>query len=188
MRAASFCRSFADLVNGEDVGMVERRGCLRFAFKTAHAIRILGEGGGQQFECDLAFEPGVLDQEYFSHSAPPKPADDFVRPDAAPDQRFIAIIRERRSLHKDGRLNEAALPLVSGDQSLGLLAQLLVAAAHLRQKGRPRFSLKLQSLVEQSIQFFPAFGCHGYELLISLRSQARAMLQSRLTVAGEIWS
>src|SRR5262245_22216010 len=114
--------SFADLVNGQNVGMVERRGRLRFAFETAHAIQILNEGGWQYFERDLAFESGVLGQKDFAHSALAELADDLIRPDAAPDRRLIAsIIRQPLSLRKDWRVNETALPLVSGDQSLGLL-------------------------------------------------------------------
>jgi hypothetical protein len=37
---------------------------------------------------------------------------------------------------------------VRGEQLLDLRAQLPIAAAHLRQMGRARFSLKLQRLVE----------------------------------------
>jgi hypothetical protein len=43
---------------------------------------------------------------------------------------------------------------VRSDQSLGLFTRLLVVAAHLRQMGRPRFFLKLQSFVELGAQFF----------------------------------
>jgi hypothetical protein len=49
---------------------------------------------------------------------------------------------------------------VRSDKSLGLRAQLLVIATHHRQMGRPRFSLKLQGLVEQVIQFFPSLRRH----------------------------
>jgi len=58
---------------------------------------------------------------------------------------------------------------VCGDQSLGLTAQLLVVATHLRQMGCPRLSLKLQGFVEQSVQFFPSLRCHRYSSLISQR-------------------
>src|SRR5262249_10319056 len=124
-----------------------------------------------------------------AHSAMAKQADDLVWPDVAPYRRFIAIIiRQPLRLCEDWRVNETALPLVRGDQSLRFFTQLLIVAAHFRQMDCPRLSLKLQRFVEQSVQFFPSFWCHDYVLLISLRSQALAMLQSRLTVAGEIRS
>src|SRR5262245_22475975 len=68
--------SFADLVNCQDVGMIQRGGCLCFALETSHAIRILCEGCGQHFERDLTFEPEVLGQENFAHSTTAKLADD----------------------------------------------------------------------------------------------------------------
>src|SRR5215510_13327950 len=149
--------SFADLVNRQDVWVVERGGRFRFVFESSYAIRIFCEGGGQYFERDLAFESGILGQEDFSHPATAEQADDLVMPDAAPDRRLIAIIiRQPRSPHENWRVNEAALPLVRSDKSLGLRAQLLVIATHPRQMGCPRFSLKLQGLVEQGIQFFPS--------------------------------
>src|SRR5262245_322217 len=180
---------FADLVNGQDVWMIESGGRLRLPLKAEQAIRILCDGGGQQFERDLTFKPDVLGQIDFAHSSLAKQADDLVGPDTAPDRRLIIfIIRQPLWPREDWRVNETALPLVCGDQSHGLLAQLLVVAAHFRQMDCPGFSLKLQDLVEQSVQFFPLFRRHRHSLLISLRSQALAMLQSRLTVAGEIRS
>src|SRR5262245_31659161 len=171
---------FADLVNGQDVWMVESGGRLRLPLKPEQAIRILFDGGGQYFERDLAFESGVLGQEDFSHAASAEQADDLVWPDAPPDRSLIEIIRGRpRGFRKDWRVNEIAFSLVSGEQSLRLFTQPPVVAAHLRQMGRPRFLLKLQSFVEQSVQFFPLFRRHRYSLLISLRSQARALLQIR---------
>src|SRR5262245_31575146 len=70
------------------------------------------------------------------------------------------IICYLHSLNKDWRVDEAAFSLMSGDQSLGLLAQLLVVTAHLREQGCPRICRKLQCLMEESFQFFPAFRCH----------------------------
>src|SRR5262252_6988614 len=152
---------FADLVNGQDVRMVERGSRFRLAFETSQAIRTLSEVAGQYFERDLAFESDVLGQEDFSHTAPAKRADDLVRPDAASDRRLIEIISgQPRVFRKDWRLNEIAFSLVSGEQSFGLFTQPRVVAAHLRQMDCPRLSLKLQRLVEQSVQFFPAFWCH----------------------------
>src|SRR5262245_10446723 len=78
---------FADLVNSENAGMVERRNGFRLAFKSSDAIRILSEGCGKHFDRDFAFKPGVLGQENFSHSAPAKPAGDLIRPDPASDRR-----------------------------------------------------------------------------------------------------
>jgi hypothetical protein len=114
----------------------------------------LCEGDGQRFERDFAFEPAIFGQINLAHSTSTEQADDLVMPDAAPDRGFIAIVRERHGLRQDRRVNEAAVSLVRGEQPLGLLAQLLVVAAHLRQMGCPRFALKLQRLVEPQRSVF----------------------------------
>src|SRR5262249_19924375 len=51
---------FPDVVNREDVRMIERGGGARFPLEAMHAVLISGEASGEQFERDLATEPGIL--------------------------------------------------------------------------------------------------------------------------------
>ena len=112
---------------------------------------------------------------------PAEQADDLVRPDAPPDRRLIAVIvHQPLFLLKNWRVHESCPPARERKAIARLPAQLLVVAAGFCQEACPRLSLKLRSLVEHG-PVFPSFRRHRYSLLISLRSQARAMLQSRLT-------
>ena len=43
---------FADVVNRTYIGMIEGRGCLRFALETFQSVAILGQRLGQEFEGD----------------------------------------------------------------------------------------------------------------------------------------
>ena len=61
--------SFADFVNGDDVGMIERGGGARFLLEAPHAISIGSELFGQQLERDLATEPRVFGQIDLAHPA-----------------------------------------------------------------------------------------------------------------------
>src|SRR5207253_7058471 len=67
-----------DLVNGDDVRMIERRGGLGFLDKAAHAIFVLCELGGQEFECDFTVEPVVFGEVNFAHPARAQRSNDFV--------------------------------------------------------------------------------------------------------------
>ena len=60
---------FADLVNGEDVRMVERRGRPRLLLEAAHAVRVCGEAAGSSLSATLRLEPRVLGQVDFPHPA-----------------------------------------------------------------------------------------------------------------------
>src|SRR5206468_10275283 len=57
-----------DLMNGDDVRMIERRGGARLLLKTDHTICVPGEIGRQQFERHLATERHVLCQVNLAHS------------------------------------------------------------------------------------------------------------------------
>jgi hypothetical protein len=44
----------ADLVDGTDVGVVERSCCASLSLELAQAITIRIESGGQDFDCDVS--------------------------------------------------------------------------------------------------------------------------------------
>ena len=60
---------FPDLKDLRDVWMVERSSRLRLAHKPLHAIAMRSNISRQDFQRDLAIEPGVLRQIDFTHSA-----------------------------------------------------------------------------------------------------------------------
>src|SRR5262245_45558580 len=144
MRAALSRRSFADLVNGEDVGMVETRRRARFLLEPADALLILREGGGQKLERDLATQPRVFGQ---INSAHPTRA----------DQRERLIVTKAATLERCGLLSVGHLGDRAGhlsvDEAVGMLArpkqrfdlgaQLDIVAASPVKEGCARFRLQL---------------------------------------------
>ena len=62
-------RHFADVVNGRDVWMVERRSGLGFFSETLQAFGILREQRRQQLKRDFAMQPFVFGQIDFAHAA-----------------------------------------------------------------------------------------------------------------------
>jgi hypothetical protein len=47
-------------------------------FKAAHAVSVLGELGGQKFDCQLAAQPRVFGQVNFAHAARADAVDDAI--------------------------------------------------------------------------------------------------------------
>ena len=71
----------ADLVNGADVGMVQRGSCLRFALKPGEGLRILRNFIGQKFERDKTAKLDVFGFVDDAHSAATELLDDAVMRD-----------------------------------------------------------------------------------------------------------
>ena len=68
----------ADVVDGDDVGMIEGGDGAGFLFEAAEAVGIVGEGGGKDFQGDVAEEAGVAGAVDFAHAAGADEGDDFV--------------------------------------------------------------------------------------------------------------
>ena len=58
-----------DVVNGDDVGMIQRGSGLRFLDEAAAALRIAGARGGQNLDRDEAVEAGVLGLVDLAHAS-----------------------------------------------------------------------------------------------------------------------
>ena len=69
---------FTDVVNGADVGMVQRRSCLRLALKAAEGLGIPGNFIGQELECDKAMQPRVFGFVNHTHSAAAQLGDNAI--------------------------------------------------------------------------------------------------------------
>ena len=75
-------RIAADVVDGADVGMVERRGGTRFPLKAFQDLRRLRDPVRQHFDGDHALETGIPRPIHVAHPASADQRDDFVRPQA----------------------------------------------------------------------------------------------------------
>src|SRR5437899_12439140 len=77
----------SEFVNGQNVRMVESRGGPRFLLEATYAFVIPGEMSEQNFERNLATEPGVFRQINFSHAAGSEPLGYQIRPELASNHR-----------------------------------------------------------------------------------------------------
>jgi hypothetical protein len=69
---------FRYLMNGANVGMVQRGSCLGFTSKTAQDLRMFGHFGGQDLQRHKAIEFSVLGFVNNAHPAAPQLLDDAV--------------------------------------------------------------------------------------------------------------
>ena len=68
----------ADVVDGEDVGMIQRRRGAGFLLEAAKAVGIRRIRGGQDLDRDLASETRVVGEINLAHSATAQQVQDFV--------------------------------------------------------------------------------------------------------------
>ncbi len=68
----------AEIMDGEDIRMGERGHCLRFALESIDPVGILGEGGCDDLQSDIALQPGIAGSVDLAHPAGAKEADDLV--------------------------------------------------------------------------------------------------------------
>ena len=79
----------ADVVNGADVRVCERRGGARLALKPLHGVRVRRELAGQELQRDATPEPLVVGRIHHAHAAAAQPFDD-------------AVVRNRPAHHESG--------------------------------------------------------------------------------------
>src|SRR5688572_24329688 len=75
-------RTLADVVNGADVGMVERRNRPRLAFETLKRLAVGSERLGEHFERHNPVQPHVVGTINLAHAAAADRGDDLVRTEA----------------------------------------------------------------------------------------------------------
>jgi hypothetical protein len=71
-------RPDADVVNGDDVGVVEGCRSLRFLLKAAHEVGLLCEGLRQDLQRDIALQPRIARAIDLAHTTAANQRDDFV--------------------------------------------------------------------------------------------------------------
>ncbi len=85
----------AGLVDRDDVGMVDRRGQLRFAQEAVTKRFVLGEAGSQQLERNPPLEPQILGQVDDAHAAPAQQRLDPIAGELGADPRVVAHLHVR---------------------------------------------------------------------------------------------
>jgi hypothetical protein len=77
----------ADVVDGQNVGVVEHAGGARLLFETAQPVRVRVLVGAEDFDRHLPPEPNVLGPVHFPHPSGAYYGGDPVRPELLADQR-----------------------------------------------------------------------------------------------------
>src|SRR5271167_4968603 len=67
-----------DVIDGEDVGMVQRRDAARLLLETVHPLGVGGDGLGQHLDGNGAVQPRVASAVHLAHAALADGRDDFV--------------------------------------------------------------------------------------------------------------
>jgi hypothetical protein len=175
----------ADLVDGHDVRVVERRGRPRLLLEAARDVRMIGETWPQHLHRDLASEAVVVGQVDLSHAAAAEQADHVVGADRPADPLAVLLdgqlaggIGQRRVFHEAGGF------VVGGQERLHLFTDGGPVAARRLEPRAPLRSGHLQGCVIQPFDLSILLGSH-VRRLSSRYNQALARLQSRLTVATE---
>src|ERR1700735_3979299 len=85
----------ADVVDGADIGMVQRRGGFGFAAETLKCLMILGEVVGKKLERDKTSEAGVFGLVDPAHAAAAEFLDDPVMRNGLVEQRTVPVRGEQ---------------------------------------------------------------------------------------------
>ena len=83
----------ADVVDRDQVRVVERPRRARFLLEAAQAIRVLGEGGGEDLDGDVAAEPRVFGAVDLTHPARADGGEDLVGPYPHADGEAHSLLR-----------------------------------------------------------------------------------------------
>jgi hypothetical protein len=84
-RDERFAVFLAEVVNGADVGMIERRSGLRFTLETAQRLRIAGDFVGKEFQRHEAVQARVLGFVNHTHAAAAEFFENAVMRNGLPD-------------------------------------------------------------------------------------------------------
>ena len=73
--------SLDDIEEGADVGMVDLRDQARFAFEAREAVRIVGEGCGENLDGDIPAQACIARAIHLAHGAVTNQTDNLIRPE-----------------------------------------------------------------------------------------------------------
>src|SRR5262245_39806392 len=177
-------------MHGKDIGMRERGHRLGLAFESPHRVGVIGQARRQDLDGHFAVEPRVQCVINLAHPARPQRRKKTVaaqrRPRHAPY--FVIVDGVGRDLGFNGFKNgfkAAFWSLVRGEESLQIIAQLLITGAGFIKECGPFARRAFEGGMKHLLNLPPAFRRH---LPISRCSQALARVHSRATVPGETLS
>ena len=171
----------ADVVDGADVGVVQRRGGPCLAAESGQRLGITSKVGRQELQRDEALQARILGLVHDTHAAAAELLDDAVVRErltdqgvaAGPDVVAAAPSGELACGQIDRRSAEKRVgAVVRLDQRADFVLQLLVAAAGAPQKHVAIRRGKIQRRLQQLIDVIPAFLIHS-QFRRSARDRAR---------------
>ena len=176
-----------------DVGVIEQSRDLAFAAETLHR-ELARHAGANQLDGGQLFEllVGAAREIDHSHPAASELSDDLVGADPLAEAQGRVALLERIHAPVRGAIHEAPRLLGGGGERLHLSQQSLVPRAGCLEECGTPVGAQVQGFVKDLLDPLPPLGVgparhHGlYRGPISRRSQARAVLHSRLTVAAEM--
>src|SRR5438093_25312 len=101
-----------DLINGDDVWVIERRGCAGLLLKAAPTLCIHSEICGQQLERYFATQLAVVGQINFSHATRAEQVHYLVMTDILSGREPGSVGHEQPGDHVEGRRVNEAQPLL----------------------------------------------------------------------------
>src|SRR5262249_6053538 len=76
-----------NLVNGDDIGMIERRGSTAFALEALYLCVVAGKLGGQDLDCNPAVEHEIVREIHLTHAARAQERLNFIMADPVSNER-----------------------------------------------------------------------------------------------------
>ena len=161
---------FADVVDGADVGVVERRCGAGLALKTAQRLGITRQFSRDELERNGTVQAQILGLVHHAHAAAAEPRDDAVVRERPADQGIDAGLAVSGAVRPgepacgqlDGRIGKKAVgPVVCGEQRAHLVLEPLVAAARVANIGVALARWKVERGLQQPIDVIPALSVHG---------------------------
>src|SRR5215207_6490977 len=139
---------FADLMDSNDVGMIQRRGGTRFLLKPAQPIFMCYEVIGKQFKGYTTAKSRVVGQVDFTHPATAEKFENLVWTKRLSRQQAVLMHGEQfRCNFQRWRANELTGLLVRSNERFHFSQQRLITNASLRKKCLTLFWPKLQRRV-----------------------------------------
>ena len=179
---------FADVVDGADVRVVERRCRLRFAGEPAQGLRFAGELVGDELESHEAAQARVLGLVHDAHAAFAELV--FDAEGTQPRARFQldgrSVLEQVRGVLDRGPIEEFG-PILLREQQLDFVSQFGVGPL---QQHRPLVGGRFTGRMIERLDLAEPRRIHGncgpFYRFSSRDSHAFARLQSRRTVRGEM--
>ena len=170
----------ADLVDGDDVRMIQRRGGARFLLEAADRVAVAGQARAEQLDGDLAAEPRVVCEIDLAHAAAADERQHLIGADAPGHGSRFLLAREPSGGQVHRRYRRRSRPPARGRRAaIPLPVEAPRPCAGGAKETRAAFTRQLQRGVKELPDLLVLLGVH-LPPPSSRKSQACARLQSRL--------